>query len=79
MDVIEVTYEGVTYKMHRSAIINEGFARDRSVEEAAYILAANLEVPTIEADGTVDISKKTNFNDSYHDMVADLLDENDEG
>lgn len=51
---------------------------DYSLQEIADILASNVEVPTVEADGTVDVSNPSNFNDSYDDMVADLCGEDDE-
>lgn len=63
-----------TYSFDQDDILNTINLREDLVDnlnEVATILASNVEVPTIEDDGTVRIVA-SNFNDSYEDMIADL-------
>lgn len=76
-DIIVSVFEGTEYKFHADQISCLGLTAVYPVQEAADILAANLDLPTIDEDGTVDINEN-NFNDCYEDMFADLRGEVDE-
>ena len=73
-NIVGTVTEEYTFK--KSQIEGMGLTAVYSVQEVADILAANVEIPEVETDGTVDIVE-TNFNDSFHDMVADLRGEED--
>lgn len=63
--------DGKSYNFRVWDLINDDLTNDASAEEVANVLAANLEDPVIREDGTIEITR-SNFNDSFHDMIEDL-------
>lgn len=55
-------------------VLNNPNLTDVQLVYIAEVLVANLEDPSDEVT-TVDLSKESMFNDSYHDMLHDLIDD----
>jgi len=71
--IVVGTCDGEEYRFHECVILFMGLTKSGyDVQTVADTLAANVECPDIEDDGTVDIECRSNFNDAYFDMVADL-------
>ena len=74
-EIVTAEFEDVTYRFDVEELCNEFFGGTRvpdgALQEYADTLAANTEMPGYDGDDVVTLDRE-NFNDSFHDMMADL-------
>ena len=74
-EIVSAVFEGTTVYFDVEEICGEFFGgvrvSDEMIQDYAETLAANLEIVS-DFDGEIATIDEDNFNDSFHDMMADL-------
>jgi hypothetical protein len=74
-EIVTTEFEGCTIHWRTDEICDEFFGgvrvSDEMIQDYAETLAANLEIVE-DFDGEIATIDESNFNDSFHDMMADL-------